>query len=273
MATKSERDAGLSEHLSKLLQPINNKLSVQIITVAGFILLWEIIGQLTSDLFLAAPSAVVFAVIDLFSESVFIVDLQIGLGSLLVGVGLGVGLGMIVGILMGFFELVENLLDPYFTILYSLPIVAMIPFIVLIFGVGFTPRVFIIFLFAFIPMTINALEGAKETPEDLREVGVSFGATRTQTVRQIYLPAMVPYLLTGSRLAVGRGLRGWILAELFFQIGVGGRLITYGYQFRTAYVFGLLFIFIIIGMAATQFVYEVSNIAAPWYDIDEEVEL
>jgi NitT/TauT family transport system permease protein len=210
------------------------------------------------------------AAADLLGDQVFLSDLQLGLVSLIVGVFVGIVGGFVTGILMGSFDSVENFLDPYITILYSLPIVALIPFIVLILGTGFTPRTFIIFLFAFLPMSISILEGAKETPQDLREVGTSFGASRLDNIRYVFLPSMIPYIITGSRLAVGRGLRGWVLAELFFLIGVGGRLLEFGNQFQTASVFAILFIFTVIGMGSTQLVYTVSGYLAPWYDPSTE---
>jgi ABC-type nitrate/sulfonate/bicarbonate transport system permease component len=244
----------------------SKKLLVQTVAILGFFMLWEAIGRLTSSLFLAPPSDALVSAADLLREPAFLSDLQIGLVSLIVGVLLGIIVGFVTGISMGSFDPIENFLDPYVTILYSLPIVALIPFIVLILGSGFAPRVFIIFLFAFLPMSISVLEGTKETPEDLTEVGTSFGASRLDNIRYVFLPSMIPYIITGSRLAVGRGLRGWVLAELFFLIGVGGRLLEFGNQFQTASVFAILFIFTVIGMGSTQLVYVVSGYLAPWYD-------
>lgn len=272
MATES-RSHDMMRRIGDWIAIVQNKVAVQILTISGFLLLWEIGGQLTSRFFLAPPSAVVIAGIELFGEADFIADLQIGILALITGTVLGIVLGLIFGIAMGFYDIVENLFDPYFTILYSLPIVALVPFIVLVFGTGFMPRVFIIFLFAFIPMTISTLEGANETPEDLQEVGKSFGASRSQLTRLIYFPSMVPYMLSGARLGVGRGLRGWVVAELFFLIGVGGRLLTFANQFRTAHVFAVLVVFTVIGVISTQFVYTLSGIIAPWYNQDEGGEI
>jgi NitT/TauT family transport system permease protein len=257
------------KYLSKLT---SEKRIVQLFAFILFFILWEIVGRAVGSFFLAPPTAVSGAVRTLLGEAQFLADLQLGLLSLLLGVFLGVFLGMMFGVGMGISESIKYFFDPYITILYGFPFIALIPFIVLIFDTGLMPRVFIIFLLSFIPMTINSLEGAEQLPAQLKEVGLCYGANTFEIIRTLFFPSMVPHLLSGGRLAVGRGLRGWILAELFFNVGVGGRLVTYGYQLRTDFVFAILVIFIIIGTTANHSFYLLSKVLAPWYE-DEGVNL
>lgn len=241
------------------------RVQTQVLALFAFLLVWEVVGRSTSPLFLAPPSDVVLFLIDLLTTPAFISDLLEGLWSVVVGVLLASALGLVLGLSMGFSDTVRYAFDPYVTILYGLPIIAVIPLIVLLFGAGFGPSVFIIFLFTFLPVTINAQEGVEETPEDLIEVAESFGASRFQTLREVHLPALIPYIMSGFRLGVGRGLRGWILAELFFLFGVGGRLINYGHAFETAGVFAILLLLVVIGLVSLFGMQALIDHIAPWH--------
>src|SRR5678809_1694835 len=97
--------------------------------------------------------------------------------------------------------------------LYSIPSVALVPLIVLWAGFETTAKVIILFLFAFFPMVINTYQGVKAVDAKLLEVGRAFRCSERQLWANIVLPGALPFIVTGIRLALGRGLIGMVLAD------------------------------------------------------------
>ena len=100
------------------------------------------------------------------------------------------------------------------------------PLIVLWAGFETTAKVIILFLFAFFPMAINTYQGVKSVDPKLLEVGRAFRCSERQLWANIVLPAALPFIVTGLRLAVGRGLIGMVLADLYTAISGIGYLIV-----------------------------------------------
>src|SRR6202023_4408016 len=104
--------------------------------------------------------------------------------------------------------------------------VALVPLIVLWAGFETTAKVIILFLFAFFPMAINTYQGVKNVDPRVLEVGRAFRASEAQLWTNIVLPGALPFIVTGLRLAVGRGLIGMVLADLYTAISGIGYLIV-----------------------------------------------
>ena len=134
--------------------------------------------------------------------------------------------------LLARFHVLDVGLTVYITFLYSIPSVALVPLIVLWAGYETTAKVIILFLFAFFPMVINTYQGVKSVDLKLLEVGRAFRCSERQLWANIVLPGALPFIVTGIRLAVGRGMIGMVLADLYTAISGIGYLIV-----RTASTF------------------------------------
>ena len=111
--------------------------------------------------------------------------------------------GVALGIVLGQFWLLEYILDPFLNALYVIPRVALIPLIILWAGLEVTGKVVIVTLIAIFPVIVNTYSGIKDVRGSLMEIGKAYGATETQIFTKIILPAAVPYIMAGIRLAVG----------------------------------------------------------------------
>ena len=110
----------------------------------------------------------------------------------------------------------------YITFLYSIPSVALVPLIVLWAGFETTAKIVILFMFAFFPMAINTYQGVRNVDPKLLEVGRAFRCSERQLWANIVLPGALPFIVTGIRLALGRGMIGMVLADLYTAIfGIG----------------------------------------------------
>jgi NitT/TauT family transport system permease protein len=180
-------------------------------------------------------------------------------------------LGILIGFLMGQFESIEYLIDPFVNALNAIPRVALVPLIMLWFGLGLAAKIVIIVSVAIFPVIINTYAGVRDVRGSLLEVGRAHAATDMQIFGKIVLPAAVPFIMAGIRLAVSLGIIGMIVAEFFTAIaGLGGMIVQYGNNFQTARMFVPIIIVGALGIVLTQLVGALERRLAYWRRSERE---
>ena len=239
------------------------------ISIVVFILLWEIFGRQVNPLFLSYPSAIVRALVQLLSAGEF--ERQ-ALGSLQIyAVGLGAALivGIILGLLMGRYRLAEYLLDPYVYALDATPRVALIPLLLLWFGLGSMSKIAIVFLSGLFPVLMNTFSGVRTVSGSLVEVGRAYGAGEGKIFAKVILPASLPFVMAGIRLAIGRALIGIITAEMFTAVtGLGALLIRYSSALATDKFFVPVIFLALLGVVLSHTVEILERRLAPWKETE-----
>ena len=149
-----------------------------------------------------------------------------------VGVGFTAGtlLGLALGSAMGLSRRFEAYVLPTFNALVQIPVLAWLPFVLLIVGIGEPLKYILIAKAALVPVALNTLQGFRQTPSALREVGEVYGYTRRQQVLEIVLPHAVPTLFTGVRLGFTKAWLSLVVVELVASSEGLGYLIVYGRQ-------------------------------------------
>jgi NitT/TauT family transport system permease protein len=143
--------------------------------------------------------------------------------------------------------------------------VALVPLIVLWVGFESTAKIVILFLFAFFPLVINTYQGVKNVDSRLIEVGRAFRCSEQQLWTNIILPAALPFIVTGLRLAVGRGLIGMVLADLYTAISGIGYLITRSAStYRVDKMFVPIVVLGILGITLTALLRAMEKWISPW---------
>ncbi|HCP08689.1 MAG TPA: hypothetical protein DIT25_02750 [Candidatus Moranbacteria bacterium] len=224
----------------------NQKYKRIFISTAGTIAVWEIISRfgIVDDFFISSPGKVWSEGMGLVSSGVLWPHLLISLETLFAGIFLAILVGVSLGILIGSSETVRDYLHPHVSILNSLPKVAVIPLIIIWFGVGLPSKISIVFLMALVPILMNTIDGAKNTDKNLLKMARSFDAGRIFTVWSVTFFSSLPFVFSGLRIASGRAVVGLIIAEIFgYGKGLGYLVSFYGINFQTA---KLLFIVIIL---------------------------
>ena len=154
------------------------------------------------------------------------------------GYGLAIVIGVPLGLVIGRFRVAEAALGIYVTAGYAMPLVALVPLLMLWLGLGFGVKVAVVFLMSLFPIVINTWLGVIAVPKTLIEVGKSFVAPDLVILRRIILPATLPYIMAGIRLAVGRAVVAMVIAEFFTTIsGLGAVIINSANNFDTATMF------------------------------------
>jgi len=239
-----------------------------VITVASLVVLlgaWEIFGRDVNPVFGSYPSAIAEAGWQLARTGKLWAALSDSLRPFLVGYGLAILIGVPVGLVTGRFRTVEAAIGIYITAGYAMPLVALVPLLVLWLGLGFAVKVAVIFLMSVFPICINTWVGVTAVPKTLIEVGKSFVAPDTVILRRIVLPATLPYIMAGIRLAVGRAVVAMVIAEFFTSIsGLGAIIITSANNFDTATMFVPIVILMVMAIGLTYLIGAVERWVAPW---------
>ena len=238
-----------------------------VFSVIGGLLIWEFVGRyvVTNPILFAPFSKVIMAGWGLLISGELQRHLAVSSIEFLIGFGLATLVGVALGFLMATNRFAHDVLDPWVSFFYSSPLVALIPFFILVFGVGISSKVAIIFTVAIFPILLNAFVGVRSANADLLEVGAAFNCTRAQIFTKILFPAALPFVIVGLRLGIGRALTGVVVSELFGSTaGLGWLIGTAGQSFDTPTVlFGVL-MFSTIGVAMVEGLKWVERLLAPW---------
>jgi ABC-type nitrate/sulfonate/bicarbonate transport system permease component len=220
-----------------------------------FVALWEGAAQLgwLNPVVVSSPGRIVTAFIAQWQSGQFVGDLGVSLAELALGFALSAIVGVAIGIAMGLNRTTEFALDPFVWFLYSTPLVALYPLIVVWIGFGFATVIAITFLLTVIPIAVNTLSGVRSVdPWVICAVRV-FGGNKRDVILKAVLPASLPLVMAGFRIGLSRALIGVVLGEMFSSnAGLGFRMTVYAAHLKTADVFVPLVAFVIIGVITTQ---------------------
>lgn len=176
-----------------------------------------------------------------------------------------VGVGVPFGLLLAFSKRIRGYVEPLMSALYSTPLVAISPLLILALGIGVVSKIAIVFLVAIFPIFINTMLGFSTTDPSLIDVARSFNATPWQRFKYVLLPSAVPALIAGLRLAVGRGIVGVVVGELFgARAGLGWLIFHSSQSFNTANLYVGILLLALAGTIMMSLLEAVERRVARW---------
>jgi NitT/TauT family transport system permease protein len=268
VAARSEgedRDRAKAVAISRRRRQTMLNISIRIVSLIVVLLLWEFVGNKIDPTLVTTPSKIAVAAVQMIGDGELWNYLAPSLLVLLIGLSMAVVIGVLIGVLLARFWILDLALGVYITFLYSIPSVALVPLIVLWAGFDMTAKVIILFLFAFFPMTINTYQGVKNVDPKLLEVGRSFRCSEQQLWKNIILPGALPFIITGLRLAIGRGLIGMVLADLYTAIsGIGYLIVRTASTYEVDKMFVPIVTLGLLGVSLTAAVRFLETRVAPW---------
>ena len=245
--------------------------AIRVVSIAIVLALWEMLGNRIDPVLFTKPSLVAIAAVQMVASGELWTYLAPSLVVLAIGLSLAAVIGIAVGLALARFWVVDVAFGVYITFLYSIPSVALVPLIVLWTGYETTAKVVILFLFAFFPMAINTYQGVKNVDPKLIEVGRAFRCSEGQLWANIVLPGALPFIVTGLRLAVGRGLIGMVLADLYTAIsGIGYLIVRTASTYQVDKMFVPIVTLGLLGVTLTALLRVLERTVAPWTLASEE---
>ncbi len=245
-------------------------------TVASFavaVLLWEITAHfiVKSPIFFVPLEQIVLKAIALWKSGELKNDMLVSGIEFASGFGLATVVGVLIGVGLAGSRVARRFFEPWISMLYATPIIALGPLFILAFGIGVWSKIIIIFLTAVFPIIINTVAGLTTTDRHLIEAARSFGATPAQIQVKVRIPAALPFIIAGLRLGVARALVGVVVAELFgARAGLGFLILTSAQNFDTAALFVGVLVLAIAGVVSVEFLKWLEARLAPWRQEDNQ---
>jgi NitT/TauT family transport system permease protein len=244
---------------------------IRMVSLAIFLAIWQIAAMNVDPVLFTSPAKVAVAAVGMIASGELWAGLWPSLLVLLMGLTLAIIFGTLLGLALARFHILDVGLTVYITFLYSIPSVALVPLIVLWAGYETTAKVIILFLFAFFPMVINTYQGVKSVDLKLLEVGRAFRCSERQLWTNIVLPGALPFIVTGIRLAVGRGMIGMVLADLYTAIsGIGYLIVRSAATFQVDKMFVPIVTLGLLGVTLTALLRLAERYVAPWTAASQE---
>jgi ABC-type nitrate/sulfonate/bicarbonate transport system permease component len=228
--------------------------------------LWQWTSGHVSGLLLPSP----LAVFGQFLDPAWLSRLLRALGQSLIQLGLGFGLTLLVavplGIVIGRSATLRAMFEPVITAIYAIPPVAFVPFLVVWFGLFFEARVALVFLMSVFDVLVVMIAGARDVRGALVDVGRSFGASRSQRLRLIVLPALMPFFVAALRVGSARAINGMITAELFFAaVNLGALMKRSTQQFDSAALLSIVVLICLLGLLAQSLIALIEQHLLHWH--------
>jgi len=258
------------EDIGPLPQQASRIWMIRLLSVVFVIGAWEVLGRQVDPLFMSFPSAIAVSAARLIATGELMVALASSLQSLILAFVIASFAGISLGLLIGRYRTVEAATDWLVNALYATPLVAIIPLVILWFGLGNGAKLFIVTILAVFPILINTIAGVRNVPPQFIELGNSFAANEREIFAKIILPSALPYMMTGLRLGIGRAIIGMVVAEFFTAItGLGALIVKYGNQYDTATMFVPIFVLMLLGVTLSTAVRRAEQWIAPWRYTEE----
>lgn len=239
--------------------------AVPVLSLAVVLAAWQIVGGRINPYLLSTPTSVVRAFGRIAANGQLVSAFVTSMEDLWGGFAIALVVGLTVGILMGRSPVVERMLNPYVNFFQATPLIALVPLIVIWFGVGYESRLITTFTLAVWSIIINTYVGVKSTPAALMDVARVYQFSRRKTVTEIALPNAVPHIFAGLRIALGKALIGMMVAEMEISLaGLGGLVTNYGNAFKTDYLLAGVFTASFVGVIGAVVLDVARRVLFPW---------
>lgn len=252
----SPKETFVSRHEARLLPWIA---LVLIITV------WEIWGRVggLDTLFFSYPSEIARGWLRL-AETTLLEDLRVSGIEFAIGLGLAL-IAVPMGMVIGSVRRLRLALDPIVNALYATPMLALTPLMVIVFGLGLASKIAIVAIMAFFPLLISTIEGVGTVDRTLLRAARSFGADQLETYRDVVFPSIVPFVISGLRIAIGRAIIGVVIGEFIGAVaGIGYRIRALASVFRTPEYLAGIATLMVIAVFLNLVLRFIQKRVAPW---------
>ena len=231
----------------------------------AFVAAWQAVASLGSvdDLTLASPVETFEALRD--DRSLLWDNTLVTLEEVLLGLAVSALAGMLFAVVMHLFRPLRDAAYPLLVASQAIPVVVLAPIFVLAFGYGIGPKLAIVALICFFPITVNLLDGLRSVEPELLKLMRSMGASRMRTLRSVELPASLPFLFSGLKVAATVSVIGAVFGEWAGADEGLGRLVLLGNnQLQTPRVYAGVVILTVMAVALFALTALAERVACPW---------
>lgn len=232
------------------------------VSVLIFLITWQAVSyfEIVNPLFIGTPTQIIVELVDLFRAGFIFVHLSSSLQALFFGFGLSILVGVFGGLMLGTSEKLYKIFSPYVFGLNAIPKVAIMPLIIIWFGIALEAKIVVIFIMAVVPIMVATMDSARSVDPSFVGMAKSFGAPKSFITRNITIFYSLPAIFSGIRIAIGRAIVGMVVAE-FLGLGRGlGYLVSYyGATLQTNKMMAVLIVILVINFTLLALVDMIKN--------------
>ena len=230
-----------------------------------FVLAWQGVASLESvdDLLVASPVETAEALVDEFG--LLWDNALVTLTEVLLGLAIAMPLGVLLAVAMHLVRPLRDAAYPLLVASQAIPIVVLAPIFVLAFDYGIGPKVAIVTLICFLPITVNLLDGLRSVPPELHKLMRSMGASRLRSLGSVELPASLPFLFSGLKIAATVSVIGAVFGEWAgADEGLGRLVLLANNQLQTPRVYAGTVLLTLMAVGLFLAVVAAERLACPW---------
>jgi NitT/TauT family transport system permease protein len=237
------------------------------ISISVGVVIWEILARLLleNELLIPPPSSVLRTFWTLAVSGKLNQHFQATLIEFAYGFSTACFFGIIIGYFMGMHKWFDEIMDPWIAMLYSIPVITIVPLIIIWFGIGILSKIIVVFKITVVAIILNTAAGIKNLDPIWLELAQSLRLTKWETTYKIRFPGALPYIITGMRLGVGRALLAVVVAELMAaNAGLGYLLRDSSETWDSPKLFVTVILLALIGLVSFNLIKRFEQRMAPW---------
>ncbi|MFD2236588.1 ABC transporter permease [Aureimonas populi] len=226
------------------------RFAVPTLSVLAGLLVWQLASMTTTPLFLPSPLRTLEALVALWRSGTLVDSVLASARRIFIGWAAGVAVGVVLGLLMGTFRPVRQAFEPYIEFFRFVPPTAFVTLAVIWLGPGDASKIALIFYATVFIVTLNTMAGTMATSPLRIHAAASLGAGPLTILTSVIVPSAVPYIVTGTRIAMGNSFLTIVVAEIVAaQVGLGALIWNARNYARTDWVFGGIIVLGLLGFA------------------------
>lgn len=248
-------ETGHKERAGRQVSPWLVTLGLRLLVLAIFVACWEgaVALGVATEFWISRPTLVGQRFAEYLFTERFYQDVFTTLYEMALGLGAGVVFGVISGLALTKWPLLHRATDPYIMIVYSLPRIALAPLFILWLGLGLASKVVLALFVAYFVMLINTYAGIRNVDQDLLNAVRTMGASDSFLTRKVRLPAALPWIFSGIRIALGASLVGAVVAEMLGSThGIGHEIARAAGAFDTTGIFTYLLVLAVVATGLNE---------------------
>lgn len=235
--------------------------------IIAFFLAWELAtrAELLNPFYFPPFSKIVAKGIELFANGSIWEHLVFSMTNFSVGFAIAVAIGVVGGVPLGWYRSISRAFDPLLSGIYATPLIALLPLIIMLFGLGPSSKIIMTILAAVFPILINTMVGIANTDHRLITMARAFGAKDRTVFLKVSIPGSLPYIVAGMRVALGRALVYIVVAEQYgAAMGLGYLSSVAAQRFQMAAMFVPIVIIACLGAGLNELLKAVESRLAKW---------
>jgi len=242
-----------SQSMTRFVSTVPGRIAARLVVIGGLMTLWQFAPGKTLRFWMSGPVDIVARLWSWILDGSLWEHLGATLTAMTLGYGIGTAVGISLGLVFGFLPKLHRVLSPYIAALYAMPKIALAPLFIIVFGIGIESRVALVAITVFFLILNSTLDGVRNVDRDLIQALSLMGATRSEVIRKILLPAALPWIFTGMRISVRYAFTNTLLAELISaNKGIGFLIEYYSGMFDATGTYTAILVLVIMSVGLTE---------------------